>query len=205
MVTGRTSGLRSAHDPARKFSFPGHHSVDRIFGLLARWSSQDSCHAATRILRFALHSSAGRDGRLRSAFPQLIWNWVSGKSSIPAQPHGPDYRHGFYLDGNRAGDLGALPPGGVLERAGHNQRGRPQAHPHWPICAPAPSNLYRLILATIGSAIVINRWRCAVGVCLVASGYCFKAKKEESMLTQQFGDAFGEHQKHTGFLIPRFR
>ena len=25
------------------------------------------------------------------------------------------------------------------------------------------------------------------------------------MLTQQFGDAFREHQKHTGFLIPRFR
>jgi protein-S-isoprenylcysteine O-methyltransferase Ste14 len=62
-----------------------------------------------------------------------------------------------------------------------------------------------LILATIGSAMVINRWRCVVGVCLVLAGYCFKAKKEETMLTQQFGNAFREHQKHTGFLIPRFR
>jgi hypothetical protein len=25
------------------------------------------------------------------------------------------------------------------------------------------------------------------------------------MLTQQFGDAFREHQKHAGFLFPRFR
>jgi protein-S-isoprenylcysteine O-methyltransferase Ste14 len=62
-----------------------------------------------------------------------------------------------------------------------------------------------LILATIGSAMVIDRWRCVLGVCLVVAGYCFKAKKEESMLTQQFGDAFREHQKHTGFLVPHFR
>ncbi len=62
-----------------------------------------------------------------------------------------------------------------------------------------------LILATIGSAMVIDRWRCVLGVFLVVTGYCFKANKEESMLTQQFGDAFLEHQKHTGFLIPRFR
>jgi protein-S-isoprenylcysteine O-methyltransferase Ste14 len=62
-----------------------------------------------------------------------------------------------------------------------------------------------LVLATIGSAVVIDRWRCVFGVCLVLIGYCFKAMKEESMLTQQFGEAFREHQKHTGFLIPRFR
>jgi len=62
-----------------------------------------------------------------------------------------------------------------------------------------------LVLATIGSAVVINEWRCLVGVCLVLTGYCLKARKEESMLSQQFGEAFREHQKHTGFLIPRFR
>ena len=62
-----------------------------------------------------------------------------------------------------------------------------------------------LILATIGSALVIDEWRCLLGVCLVLAGYCFKARKEETMLSQQFGDAFREHQKHAGFLIPRFR
>jgi protein-S-isoprenylcysteine O-methyltransferase Ste14 len=62
-----------------------------------------------------------------------------------------------------------------------------------------------LILATLGSALVIDRWRCVLGFCLVLAGYCFKAKKEETMLTQQFGEAFRDHQKHTGFLIPRFR
>jgi protein-S-isoprenylcysteine O-methyltransferase Ste14 len=62
-----------------------------------------------------------------------------------------------------------------------------------------------LILATIGTALVIDEWRCVLGVCLVMVGYCFKASREETMLARQFGDAFREHQKHAGFLIPRFR
>ena len=62
-----------------------------------------------------------------------------------------------------------------------------------------------LILATIGTALVIDEWRCVLGVCLVMVGYCFKASREETMLARQFGDAFREHQKHAGFLVPRFR
>ena len=62
-----------------------------------------------------------------------------------------------------------------------------------------------IVLAAIGSAVVIDQWRCVLGVGLVLVGYCIKARKEEMMLTQQFGDAFREHQKHAGFLIPRFR
>jgi len=62
-----------------------------------------------------------------------------------------------------------------------------------------------IVLAAIGSAAVIDQWRCVLGVCLVLMGYCIKARKEETMLTQQFGDAFREHQKQAGFLIPRFR
>src|SRR3984893_16917829 len=62
-----------------------------------------------------------------------------------------------------------------------------------------------LILATIGSAFVIDEWRCVLGICLVLTGYCLKAINEETMLSQQFGDTFDEHRKHTGFLIPRFR
>lgn len=62
-----------------------------------------------------------------------------------------------------------------------------------------------LILAAIGSAVVIDQWRCVLGLCLIVTGFCIKARKEETMLTQQFGEAFHEHQKHAGFLIPRFR
>ena len=62
-----------------------------------------------------------------------------------------------------------------------------------------------LILATVGTVLVIGQWRCVVGLCLVLAGYYFKARKEEAMLGQQFGDAFLEHKKHTAFLIPRLR
>jgi protein-S-isoprenylcysteine O-methyltransferase Ste14 len=62
-----------------------------------------------------------------------------------------------------------------------------------------------LITATVGSAVVIDRWRCVLGVCLVVLGYCLKAGREEAMLSQKFGEAFREHKKHTGFLIPRLR
>jgi protein-S-isoprenylcysteine O-methyltransferase Ste14 len=34
--------------------------------------------------------------------------------------------------------------------------------------------------------------------------YWIKARKEESMLAAQFGEAFEEHCLHTGFLIPKF-
>lgn len=62
-----------------------------------------------------------------------------------------------------------------------------------------------LDLAAIGSALAIDRWRCVVGVCLIILGYWIKAKKEEAMLTAQFGADFQEHCRHTGFLLPRFR
>jgi protein-S-isoprenylcysteine O-methyltransferase Ste14 len=62
-----------------------------------------------------------------------------------------------------------------------------------------------VVLAAAGSALTIDRWRCAVGVGLILLGYCLKARKEEKMLSVQFGEAFVEHRKHTGFLIPRLR
>ena len=46
--------------------------------------------------------------------------------------------------------------------------------------------------------------RCVAGVALIVLGYCTKAKKEESMLNAQFGEAFREHCRHTGFLLPKF-
>jgi len=62
-----------------------------------------------------------------------------------------------------------------------------------------------LVLATIGSALEIDRWRCVFGVLLVLAGYCLKARREEAMLSRQFCEAFREHQEQTGFLLPRFR
>ncbi len=62
-----------------------------------------------------------------------------------------------------------------------------------------------LLLATLGSAVAIGEWRCLLGVCLVLIAYSIKAKREEAMLTQRFGDAFQDHRRRTGFLLPRLR
>ncbi len=62
-----------------------------------------------------------------------------------------------------------------------------------------------LFLATLGTAVAIGEWRCLIGVCLILLAYSIKAKREEAMLTEQFGESFQEHCKQTGFLLPRLR
>jgi protein-S-isoprenylcysteine O-methyltransferase Ste14 len=60
-----------------------------------------------------------------------------------------------------------------------------------------------LDLAAIGTALAIDRWRGAVGVCIIILGFVIKAKREEAMLGSQFGEDFEEHKRQTGFLLPR--
>ncbi|HUO26143.1 MAG TPA: isoprenylcysteine carboxylmethyltransferase family protein [Candidatus Aquilonibacter sp.] len=60
-----------------------------------------------------------------------------------------------------------------------------------------------LILAAIGSGLAIDLWRCVLGVCLIIVGFVIKAKREERLLSTQFGQEFSEHLRQTGFLIPR--
>jgi protein-S-isoprenylcysteine O-methyltransferase Ste14 len=62
-----------------------------------------------------------------------------------------------------------------------------------------------LLLATLGTAIALGKWQGVVGLALVLIAYSVKARREESMLGAQFGSAFDEHRRHTGFLIPRLR
>ncbi|MGA2986312.1 MAG: isoprenylcysteine carboxylmethyltransferase family protein [Terriglobia bacterium] len=59
-------------------------------------------------------------------------------------------------------------------------------------------------LAAAGGALALDQWRCIGGVGLIVLGYWIKARKEESMLANQFGEAFTEHCRSTGFLIPKF-
>jgi protein-S-isoprenylcysteine O-methyltransferase Ste14 len=58
-------------------------------------------------------------------------------------------------------------------------------------------------LAVIGSALVFDQWRCVIGVCVIVLGFWIKAKREEAMLSAQFGETFAEHCRRTGFLIPK--
>jgi protein-S-isoprenylcysteine O-methyltransferase Ste14 len=60
-----------------------------------------------------------------------------------------------------------------------------------------------LLLTTLGTAIAVGEWRALLAVGIVLAAYSLKAKREESMLRAQFGAAFEEHSRHTGFLLPR--
>lgn len=59
-----------------------------------------------------------------------------------------------------------------------------------------------LIFAAAGTAIEIDQWRCAAGVCIIVIGFCIKGRREEGLLKEQFGAEFEEHQRSTGFLLP---
>jgi protein-S-isoprenylcysteine O-methyltransferase Ste14 len=60
-------------------------------------------------------------------------------------------------------------------------------------------------LAALGGALAIDEWRCVAGVGLIVLGYLIRARREESILAAQFGEAFEEHCHHAGFLIPKLR
>ncbi|MFY9644846.1 MAG: isoprenylcysteine carboxylmethyltransferase family protein [Terriglobales bacterium] len=59
-------------------------------------------------------------------------------------------------------------------------------------------------LAVLGGVLAVDRWRCVVGLAFVVAAYWIKAGIEESMLSQQFGPAFEDHCRQTGFLLPKF-
>jgi len=60
-----------------------------------------------------------------------------------------------------------------------------------------------LSLMAAGTALAIDRWQCLLGGGLIVLAFCLKARKEEAMLAGQFGEAFRDHRRRTGFLLPR--
>jgi len=60
-----------------------------------------------------------------------------------------------------------------------------------------------LLLALVGTAIAVSEYRALVAVAIFVIGWTLKAKKEEAFLAQEFGPAFEEHKRLTGFFLPR--
>jgi protein-S-isoprenylcysteine O-methyltransferase Ste14 len=60
-----------------------------------------------------------------------------------------------------------------------------------------------LLLAVAGTAIAIGEYRAIVAFAVIAVGFAVKARREESFLATQFGPAFDEHRRQTGFFLPR--
>ena len=86
----------------------------------------------------------------------------------------------------------------VQIKEGHELiRNGPYAHIRHPIYTG-------ILLALCGTAVTIGEYRAILGVVLFLVGFIRKAKKEEQFLAGEFGPAFDEHRRHTGFFLPRF-
>lgn len=62
-----------------------------------------------------------------------------------------------------------------------------------------------LILAAAGTAMEIDQWRAVAGLGIILVGFWIKGRREEALLTKEFGAEFEEHQRSTGFLVPKLR
>jgi protein-S-isoprenylcysteine O-methyltransferase Ste14 len=62
-----------------------------------------------------------------------------------------------------------------------------------------------ILAAMLGTALIVGEWRGLAALGIATVGFWWKARKEESFLGQEFGQAFEEHRRRTGFFLPRFR
>ncbi|HUJ81552.1 MAG TPA: isoprenylcysteine carboxylmethyltransferase family protein, partial [Candidatus Acidoferrales bacterium] len=60
-----------------------------------------------------------------------------------------------------------------------------------------------MLLALVGTVLVIGEFRAIIGFAIILLGFVKKARKEESFLQTQFGAGFEEHKRMTGFFLPR--
>jgi protein-S-isoprenylcysteine O-methyltransferase Ste14 len=61
-----------------------------------------------------------------------------------------------------------------------------------------------MLAALLASAVIQGLLSGMIGFAFVLLALYRKARREESFLSQEFGDGFMEHQQHTGMFLPRF-
>ena len=60
-----------------------------------------------------------------------------------------------------------------------------------------------ILLALAGTAITVGRYAALLAFAIYLGAFWWKARQEETLLAGQFGAAFEEHRRSTGFLLPR--
>jgi len=61
-----------------------------------------------------------------------------------------------------------------------------------------------ILVAVMGSAVVAGDYRALLAVVLVWVGLILKARREEKLLSEHFGEAFVQYRQRTGALVPKF-
>jgi protein-S-isoprenylcysteine O-methyltransferase Ste14 len=60
-----------------------------------------------------------------------------------------------------------------------------------------------MLLAAIGTAVVIGEWRGVIAVIVMFIAHSLKAFREEALLTTELGEEYASYRSGTGFLLPR--
>jgi len=60
-------------------------------------------------------------------------------------------------------------------------------------------------LAILGTALFSGQWRALLGALIFIVGHWLKSRREEALLTSQFGPAYEQYCQRTGWLLPRLR
>jgi protein-S-isoprenylcysteine O-methyltransferase Ste14 len=60
-----------------------------------------------------------------------------------------------------------------------------------------------ILLALFGTAVAAGEVRGLLAVAIAGVSFYSKARREESFLTQEFGEKFGTHVKQTGMFLPK--
>jgi protein-S-isoprenylcysteine O-methyltransferase Ste14 len=60
-----------------------------------------------------------------------------------------------------------------------------------------------MLTAVGGTALAVGRYRTLVAFGVILAAFIAKSRQEEKLLDAQFGSAFEEHRRHTGFFLPR--
>jgi protein-S-isoprenylcysteine O-methyltransferase Ste14 len=60
-------------------------------------------------------------------------------------------------------------------------------------------------LAILGTALFSGQWRALLGASIFIVGHWLKSRREEALLTSQFGSVYEDYRSRTGSLLPRLR
>jgi protein-S-isoprenylcysteine O-methyltransferase Ste14 len=61
-----------------------------------------------------------------------------------------------------------------------------------------------VLLGIAGTAIVVGEWRALFALVLMTVNYLIKAKREDHILADRFGEEFREYERDSGMLLPQF-
>lgn len=60
-----------------------------------------------------------------------------------------------------------------------------------------------ILLAIAGEVIALGTYVALLALAIITAGLWLKARKEENLLAGEFGPAFEEHRRNTGFFLPK--